>query len=138
MARTLVSSAARAVRWLALPATLVVLLPPTAAPAADTKALVGRHEEVIYGHKAGMALTLDFLQPRKPNGVGVLFVMSGGWVSRRDPLAGKQRPGCLRERLKGEDFDEQSGDNTADGGVAEHGNPPAGGRLIRAEALRQS
>lgn len=37
--------------------------------------------DVIYGHKAGMALTFDVVQPQKSNGVGILFMMSGGWVS---------------------------------------------------------
>jgi acetyl esterase/lipase len=37
--------------------------------------------DVIYGHKAGMALTFDVITPKKPNGVGILFMMSGGWVS---------------------------------------------------------
>ena len=37
--------------------------------------------DVVYGHKAGMALTFDVIQPKKPNGVGILFMMSGGWVS---------------------------------------------------------
>ena len=37
--------------------------------------------DVIYGHKAGMALTFDVVQPKKPNGVGIMFMMSGGWVS---------------------------------------------------------
>jgi acetyl esterase/lipase len=37
--------------------------------------------DVVYGHKAGMALTFDVIQPKKPNGAGVLFMVSGGWVS---------------------------------------------------------
>ena len=37
--------------------------------------------DVVYGHKAGMALTFDVIQPKKPNGAGVLFMMSGGWFS---------------------------------------------------------
>jgi acetyl esterase/lipase len=37
--------------------------------------------DVVYGHKAGMALTFDVIQPKKPKGVGILFMMSGGWVS---------------------------------------------------------
>ncbi len=37
--------------------------------------------DVIYGHKAGMALTFDVIQPKEPNGVGILFMVSGGWVS---------------------------------------------------------
>jgi acetyl esterase/lipase len=37
--------------------------------------------DVIYGHKAGMALTFDVIHPKKPNGAGVLFMVSGAWVS---------------------------------------------------------
>jgi acetyl esterase/lipase len=37
--------------------------------------------DVVYGHKAGMALTFDVIAPKKPNGAGVLFMMSGGWFS---------------------------------------------------------
>jgi acetyl esterase/lipase len=37
--------------------------------------------DVVYGHKAGMALTLDVIQPKKPNGAGILYMVSGGWVS---------------------------------------------------------
>jgi acetyl esterase/lipase len=38
--------------------------------------------DVIYGHKAGMALTYDVIYPTQPNGAAVLFMVSGGWVSR--------------------------------------------------------
>ncbi|QDT30467.1 Acetylxylan esterase precursor [Gimesia panareensis] len=38
--------------------------------------------DVVYGHKFGMALTFDVFQPEKPNGAGVLFMVSGGWYSR--------------------------------------------------------
>ncbi len=42
--------------------------------------------DVVYGHKAGMALTLDvFTPPGEPNGAGVLWMVSGGWVSRWTP-----------------------------------------------------
>ncbi len=41
--------------------------------------------DVVYGHKAGMALTFDVLRPEKPNGAGVLFMVSGGWRSRWSP-----------------------------------------------------
>ena len=41
--------------------------------------------DVIYGHKLGMALTLDVLKPAKPNGAAVLFMVSGGWRSRWIP-----------------------------------------------------
>jgi acetyl esterase/lipase len=42
--------------------------------------------DLVYGHKAGMALTLDVFRPASPNGASVLNMVSGGWVSRwRDP-----------------------------------------------------
>src|SRR4051812_47625299 len=40
-----------------------------------------RIRDVVYGHKFGMALTLDVLKPTQPNGAGVIFVVSGGFVS---------------------------------------------------------
>ncbi len=45
-----------------------------------------RTRDVIYGRKAGLALTMDVVAPReKPNGLGVIFVVSGGW--RSSPIA---------------------------------------------------
>lgn len=42
--------------------------------------------DVIYGHKAGMALTFDVIRPvENEKGVGVLFMVSGGWISRWFP-----------------------------------------------------
>ena len=42
--------------------------------------------DVVYGHKAGMALTSDvFMPPGEPNGAGILNMVSGGWVSRWTP-----------------------------------------------------
>lgn len=37
--------------------------------------------DVVFGHKAGMALTYDVIRPLEQNGAAVLFMMSGGWVS---------------------------------------------------------
>lgn len=37
--------------------------------------------DVVYGHKMGMALTLDVIRPVKQNGAAVVFVVSGGWNS---------------------------------------------------------
>jgi acetyl esterase/lipase len=37
--------------------------------------------DVVYGHKAGMALTFDVIRPKEPNGAAVLFMVSGAWVS---------------------------------------------------------
>ena len=38
--------------------------------------------DVVYGHKVGMALTFDVYQPQERNGAGVVFIVSGGWLSR--------------------------------------------------------
>ena len=38
--------------------------------------------DVVYGHKDGMALTFDVFRPKEnANGTGILFMVSGGWVS---------------------------------------------------------
>jgi len=34
-----------------------------------------------------MALTMDVVKPEKPNGIGVLWMLSGGWASGGEPLA---------------------------------------------------
>ncbi len=54
--------------------------------------------DVIYGHKAGMALTYDVVKPAKPNGAAVLFMVSGGWVStwaRPDAVVRTEKPESL-------------------------------------------
>jgi len=43
-----------------------------------------RTEDVIYGRAFGTALTLDVLQPEQPNGLGVIYVVSGGWFSAHE------------------------------------------------------
>jgi acetyl esterase/lipase len=69
-------------------ATLGVLILPSLALAADT-ATFDRKEDVIYGRKFGTALTMDVFTPKeKPNGLGVIFVVSGGWFSSHDGISG--------------------------------------------------
>ena len=42
--------------------------------------------DVVYGHKDGMALTYDVFTPKEnAKGVGLLFMVSGGWVSSWAP-----------------------------------------------------
>lgn len=49
--------------------------------------------DVVYGHKDGLALTYDVITPAKnKNGAAVLFMMSGGWVSRWVPPETVVRP----------------------------------------------
>lgn len=38
-------------------------------------------EELVYGRKSGMALTLNVLTPKNPNGKAIVNLVSGGWVS---------------------------------------------------------
>jgi acetyl esterase/lipase len=45
-----------------------------------------RTEDVIYGRKFGVALTLDVLRPAQPNGYGLVFMVSGGWFSSHDAI----------------------------------------------------
>jgi gluconolactonase len=41
-----------------------------------------RVRDVIYGHKSGVALTMDMFTPKKgANGAAIVIVVSGGWVS---------------------------------------------------------
>jgi len=55
------------------------------APAAMHHAAVVT-TDVVYGHKAGMALTFDVYRPRTPNGAAVISVLSAGWRSGWDSL----------------------------------------------------
>ena len=60
---------------------------------AEDASAVRRTEDVIYGRKSGLALTLDVFQPAKPNGCGVLFLVNGGWLSSKaTPLMVTIRP----------------------------------------------
>jgi acetyl esterase/lipase len=43
-----------------------------------------RTRDVIYGRKFGTALTLDVFQPTNANGIGIIFLVSGGWLSSYD------------------------------------------------------
>ena len=46
-----------------------------------------RKEDVVYGRKHGMALTLDVFAPKeKANGLGLIFVISGGWFSNHEAI----------------------------------------------------
>ena len=56
----------------------------TIRAAAQTNLNFERTQEVIYGHKFGTALTMDVFRPKPANGAGVIFLVSGGWLSSRD------------------------------------------------------
>lgn len=67
----------RFVRATALPLMLFCLAVPLHAQSG-----VSITPDVVYGHKAGMALTFDVLTPAQPNGAGILNMVSGGWFSQ--------------------------------------------------------
>lgn len=42
--------------------------------------------DIVYGHKFGLAMTMDVFEPQQDkNGAAVLFMVSGGWYSRWSP-----------------------------------------------------
>jgi acetyl esterase/lipase len=46
-----------------------------------------RTEDVIYGRKHGLAMTMDVFTPKeKANGKGVIFCVSGGWFSAKEAI----------------------------------------------------
>lgn len=43
--------------------------------------------DVVYGHKDGMALTMDVIEPKQNRkGIALMFMVSGGWVSTWMPV----------------------------------------------------
>jgi acetyl esterase/lipase len=64
-----------------VPSCLFVLLASGTLRADEAPAFT-RTQDVIYGRKAGLALTMDVFAPKeKANGLGLIFVVSGGWRS---------------------------------------------------------
>lgn len=47
-------------------------------------------EDVIYGHKAGMALIYDVFKPAQPNGTALIYMVSYGWDSPWQPAEQQQ------------------------------------------------
>lgn len=43
-------------------------------------------KDVIYHHKLGVALTMDVFKPARPSGIGVIWMVSGGWVSNHNSI----------------------------------------------------
>ncbi|MEK7677760.1 MAG: alpha/beta hydrolase [Verrucomicrobiota bacterium] len=50
---------------------------------------VQRMDAVVYGQRGDRPLALDVIKPAKPNGLGILLLVSGGWKSGK--------PGSFRE-----------------------------------------
>ncbi|MDF2376749.1 MAG: alpha/beta hydrolase [Verrucomicrobiales bacterium] len=66
-------------------ATLAVcILPVFTTPllqAGDT-----RERDIVYLRTEGVAMTMDVFVPEKPNGIGIIKIVSGGWKSRYDKV----------------------------------------------------
>lgn len=72
-----------------LPAALLAMLcsAPAPASAADDPDF-RRQEDVVYGRKDGLALTLDVFRPTtNPNGAAVILVVSGGFFSSHEAIS---------------------------------------------------
>lgn len=77
------SRSALIVRALAL---VCVLLPVTRAAAVE----VAVKPDLVYGHKDGLAMTLDVLTPKRgANGAAILYMVSGGFFSSHDSINGR-------------------------------------------------
>ena len=64
----------------------VVLLSVSAFAAPAVAGEVEILPDLVYGHKDGLAMTLDVLKPKSSaNGAAILYMVSGGWVSRWSP-----------------------------------------------------
>lgn len=67
-------------RFLIAAGAVLALAGPTIAQEANYT----RADDVIYGRKYGLAMTMDIFTPKeKANGKGVIFCVSGGWVSNK-------------------------------------------------------
>ncbi len=76
--------------YIALTAAAQTPSTSTATPApkvASAKPTFTRTEDVVYGRKYGVALTLDVFQPANPNGFGVIALVSGGWKSSHEGVS---------------------------------------------------
>ena len=82
------------------------LAPLAGMPASATAAEQGgerytRRQDVVYGRKFGVALTMDVFTPKEnANGAAAVFVVSGGWFSAHEAIdtAGAASVGELVDR----------------------------------------
>jgi acetyl esterase/lipase len=77
-------------RWTLLLPALVVAVAGLRA-GEPRQSTFERKQDVIYGRKHGLCLTMDVFTPRgERNGIGVIAVVSGGWHSSHDEIGGAQ------------------------------------------------
>ncbi|HWG47238.1 MAG TPA: SMP-30/gluconolactonase/LRE family protein [Gemmataceae bacterium] len=60
-----------------------------------------RTRDVIYGHKSGIALTMDVFTPKKGgNGAAIVLIVSGGWVSNPSSIDASWFTSGIEESVK--------------------------------------
>jgi dienelactone hydrolase len=97
--------------WLTLVGVflLATRVTPAQSPAGKLSG-EGVTTDVVYGHKAGMALTFDIYAPERPNGAAVISIVSGGWRSSWDTLKQfRQLPSGSFRLLTAEEIDQAEG-----------------------------
>ncbi len=67
-------------------AALLLVAPFQGHLGAQTTTNYTHVQDVVYGHKIGVALTLDVFRPEKQNGAGIISVISGGWFSNHSGI----------------------------------------------------
>lgn len=67
------------------PARITAGMPDATPAATTTTGDLTITRDVIYGHHDGMANVYDVIRPANANGSAVLYMVSGGWVSRWAP-----------------------------------------------------
>ena len=72
-------------RLLSLICVVLSMLYAVSAISDNHENSVDIEQDVVYGHKAGMALTYDVLTPAEQNGAAILVMVSGGWFSNWYP-----------------------------------------------------
>jgi acetyl esterase/lipase len=80
-----IDSMKQPIRFLSLLAISLTLSWSTAQ--AESPAPVERITDVIYTKHDGVALTMDIFKPAKPNGAGVIKIISGGWKSNHNGIS---------------------------------------------------
>jgi acetyl esterase/lipase len=64
---------------------------PLGAQADETPLDYQAIEDVVYGHKDGLALTLDVLEPQSDRtGLGLILVSSGSWNSKKSDILAEE------------------------------------------------
>ena len=53
----------------------------------SASAQVVRERDVIYHRTEGVAMTFDVFKPEKPNGIGIIKIVSGGWKSKHEKIS---------------------------------------------------